>query len=150
MLKGEVMTNRLRSFRRTVSAVLCAALTATGCASASGVRISTPANSSKVADPAVLVEYAQKLPPGTTIRVQRASAPAVRGTLMKATSAAIFIQPRTRIPEPAIEIPTADILGLTPETGHGSNTITKAIVAGVAAGAGAALAVFLVLVSIYD
>ena len=144
------MKNRFRS-RQIVAALLCAAMTATGCASASGGRISsTPANAQRVADPAVLVEYAQKLPPGTTVRVQRATGPAVRGALMKATSAAIVVQPRTRVPEPAIEIPTADIVGLTPETGNGGNMVTKAIVAGVAAGAGAALAVFLVLVSIYD
>ncbi len=69
----------------------------------------------------MLVEYAQKLAPGTTVRVQRAGGPAVRGTLMKATNDAIVVQPRTRIPEPAIEIPTTDILGLTPETGNGGH-----------------------------
>ena len=144
------MTNGLRSLRQIVAVFLCAALTTTGCASASGGRIGAPASTQRVADPAVLAEYAQKLAPGTAVRVQRASGQAVRGTLMKATSDAIVVQPRTRIPEPAIEIPTADIVGLTPETGNGGNTVAKAIFAGVAAGAGAALAVFLVLVSIYD
>jgi len=144
------MKNRFQLVRQIVALFVCAAMTATGCASASGGRVSAPASAQRVADPAVLVEYAQKLPPGTTVRVQRSTGPAVRGTLMKATSAAIFVQPRTRVPEPAIEIPTAEIVGLTPEASNGSNMVTKAIIAGVAAGAGAALAVFLILVSIYD
>ena len=145
------MESVMRRFRQVVSVLVCAALTATGCASAGGPRVSnTPQPGSKVADPAVVAEYAQQLAPGTTVRVQRASGPTIRGTLMKATAQAIVVQPRTRIPEPAVEIPAAEIVGITPESGSGSNVVAKAIVAGVAAGAGAALAVFLVLVSIYD
>lgn len=102
-----------------------------------------------VQDRAVLVEYVQKLPPGTTVRVERASGRAVRGTLMKATDAAIVIQQRTRIPEPAQEILFSDILSVTPDTGAGFS-LAKAIGAGAAAGAGAALAVFFVLIAIFD
>jgi len=89
-------------------------------------------------------------PPGTAVRVERATGSAVRGTLIKASDTAVFIQPGTRIPEAAVEVPITDILTLTPEAGHGGSIVAKAIAAGVAAGAGAALAVFLVLVSIYD
>jgi hypothetical protein len=61
-----------------MAVLLCAALTATGCATAGGARVSrTPAESRQFVDPAVLVEYAQKLPPGTTLRVQRASRPTI-------------------------------------------------------------------------
>jgi hypothetical protein len=72
------MKSCLRGFRQGMAVLLCAALTATGCATAGGARVSrTPAESRQFVDPAVLVEYAQKLPPGTTLRVQRASRPTI-------------------------------------------------------------------------
>jgi hypothetical protein len=73
----------------------------------------------------------------------------LRGTLMKATADAIVVQPRTRLPEPPIEIPLAEVLTVTPESGNGGS-IGKAIAAGVAAGAGAALVTFFVLLSIFS
>jgi hypothetical protein len=99
-------------------------------------------------DRAVLAEYVQKLPPGTAVRVDRAGARAIRGTLMKATGDSVFLQPRTRIPEPPVEIPLDDVVSVTPETRSGGH-IGRAIGAGAAAGAGAALAVFLVIVAAF-
>ena len=97
----------------------------------------------------MLVEYVQKLAPGSAVRIERAIGRAIRGTLMKVTDNAVIVQRRTRNPEPALEIPMTEILAVTPDTGNGSS-LAKAIGAGAATGAGAALAVFLVLVSIYD
>jgi hypothetical protein len=99
-------------------------------------------------DRAVLAEFVQKLPAGTAVRIDRAGAPAVRGTLMKATDESIYLQPKTRLPEPLVEIPFGEVLSVTPET-RGGGHIGRAIGAGAAAGAGAALAVFLVIVAAF-
>jgi hypothetical protein len=98
-------------------------------------------------DRAVLAEYVQKLPAGAAVRVDRTGARAVRGILMKATGESIFLQPKTRIPEPLFEIPLDEVVSVTPETRNGGH-IGRAIGAGAAAGAGAALGVFLVIVAV--
>jgi hypothetical protein len=95
----------------------------------------------------VLAEYVQRLPAGAAVRIARAGGRSVRGTLMKATAQSLIVQPRTRIPEPPIEIALADVISVTPDT-NGSG-LGKAIGVGVAAGAGAALAVFLIIAAIY-
>ena len=145
------MENYLTSMRKLIAVTLCAALSATGCATAGGPRVQTaPADARPVQDLSVMVEYVQRLSPGTLVRVERVSGKSLRGTLMKATADAIVIQPRTRIPEPALEVPIGDIVSVTPDAAGGGFSLAKAIGAGAAAGAGAALAVFLVLVAIYD
>ena len=145
------MKNPLTSMRKLVALMLCATLTASGCATAGGPPVKTgPAEARQVQDLSVMVEYVQRLSPGTQVRVERATGKSLRGTLMKATADAIVIQPRTRIPEPAVEVPMGDIVSVTPDAAGGGFSLAKAIGAGAAAGAGAALAVFLVLVAIYD
>lgn len=141
------MTNRIRQSQRIVAVVLSAALVTTGCATAGGARVITAPVQEQ--DRVVLVEYVQKLTPGSSVRVERSSGTSVRGTLIKATDTAVILQQRTRVPEPAIEIPMTDVLAVIPDAGNGFS-LAKAIGAGAAAGAGAALAVFLVLVAIYD
>jgi hypothetical protein len=72
----------------------------------------------------------------------------VRGTLIKGTDQSIFIQPKTRIAEPVVEIPMSDVLQVTPER-HGGNGVGRAIAAGAAAGAAATLAIFLIMFAVY-
>ena len=103
----------------------------------------------RTVDPAVLADYLQRLPPGTAVKVERTSGRSLRGTLMKATADAIVVQPRTRLPEPPIEIPLAEVLTVTPESGNGGS-LGRAIAAGVAAGAGAALVTVFVLIAIFS
>lgn len=134
--------------RQSIAVTMCAALLS-GCATGGGPRVammSLPqSTASKAApDPAVMAEYVQKLPLGTKVRVDRASGRSVRGTLMKATAESIIVQPRTRLPEPPVEIPLADVLAVTPEAPNGN--IGKAIGIGAAAGAAAALGVILILI----
>ena len=136
-------------FKRTAALSICVAIATGGCATTGTMR----AGASRVigrtmSDRAVLAEYVQKLPPGTAVRVDRAGARAVRGTLMKATGESVFLQPRTRIPEPPVEIPLDEVVSVTLET-RGGGHIGRAIGAGAAAGAGAALAVFLVIVAAF-
>jgi hypothetical protein len=134
-------------FKRTAALSICVAVATGGCATTGTMRPgASRAISRTMPDRAVLAEYVQKLPPGTALRVDRAGARAVRGTLMKATGESLFLQPRTRLPEPLVEIRLEEVLSVTPETRYGGQ-IGRAIGAGAAAGAGAALAVFLVMVA---
>lgn len=134
---------------RTLALLMCATVVTAGCASTGAMRV-TPVQptAASSAGRAVLTEYVQKLPPGTAVRVDRASGRSVRGTLMKATTQSLFVQPKTRLPEPIVEIPMDQVLSVIPET-RGGNHIGRAIGAGAAAGAGAALAVFLVILAAF-
>ncbi len=128
---------------RTIALSLCTALAVPGCAATAMSRgPSTPA------DISVLSEYVQRLPPGSAVRVERTGGRTLRGTLMKATDRSLVVQPRTRMPEPAVEVQLAEVLSVTPETASGGN-LGRAIGVGAAAGAGAALTVFAILVAVF-
>jgi hypothetical protein len=140
----------LNVVKQAMALVMCAAVTASGCATAGATRIaSVPSPPQESAGRAVLVEYVQKLPPGTAVRIDRAQGRSLRGTLMKATVQSLFVQPRTRIPEGVVEIPIDDVLRVTPDTQSGSN-LGKAIGVGAAAGAGAALGIFLIIIATFS
>lgn len=136
--------------KRMMALVLCSALAAPGCATTGATGI-TPARTAetRAADRAVLAEYLQKLPLGSPIRVDRSNGRSLRGTLMKASDRSLIVQPRTRIPEPAVEIALDDVISVTPDPQSGTN-LGRAIGIGAAAGAGAALAVFLIIIAIYS
>jgi hypothetical protein len=138
----------IRILRGTTVVSLCALLASGGCATsgATATAIQNPAPGSSTSQ-TVLVEYVQKLPPGTDVRVGRVSGHSVRGTLMKATDQSLFIQPKTRVAEPMIEIPIVDVVDVTPQ--HHGNSVGRAIGAGAAAGAAATLAIFLIMFAIY-
>jgi hypothetical protein len=139
----------LKAIHHAMAVVMCAAVAASGCATAGGTRVvSVPFPPGESAGRAVLAEYVQRLPPGTTVRVDRTKGRSVRGTLMKSTSQSLFLQPKTRIPEAILEISLDDVLRVTPETQSG-NSLGRAIGAGAAAGAGATLAIFLVLIAAF-
>src|SRR3954449_1295403 len=137
----------VKTFQHAIAVILCTALATAGCATATtGV---TPGLPDRVSgNRNVLAEYVQKLAPGTEVRVARASGHSLRGTLIKGTDQSVFIQPKTRIAEPLVEIPLSDVLQVTPER-HGGGGIGRAIGAGAAAGAGATLAIFLVMFALY-
>ena len=134
--------------RGTTVVWLCALLATGGCATtgaATTASVTSGLGTSVVQS--VLVEYVQKLPPGTDVRVGRARGHSVRGTLLRATDRSIFIQPRTRVAEPMVEIPIVDVVEVTPAQ-HG-NGVGRAIGAGAAAGAAATLAIFLIMFAVY-
>jgi hypothetical protein len=132
--------------KQTMCAIMCASLMASGCATAgsahSAMYVGQPGNGGQ----SVLVDYVQRLPPGTLVRVNRAQGHSVRGTLMKATDKSVFVQPKTRLPEAIVEIPVDDIVTVTPETP--SNGVGRAIGIGAAAGAAATIAILLILVAV--
>jgi hypothetical protein len=142
------MVNRLKLETRVIALLMCSALAVTGCATtgrAAGVGARTAGG--RITDRDVLAEYVQRLPPGSVVRVERAKGPALRGTLMKATGQSLIIQPRTRVPEPAVEVALSEVLSVVPDPPNNGAMLGKAIGVGAAAGAGAALAVFFIIVA---
>jgi hypothetical protein len=134
-----------RFIRRPLALLLTCTIAASGCATA-GSRV-TPQTEPVSATPAI-AEFVQKLPLGSAVHVDRRGGRSVRGTLLKATPDLVIVQPRTRLPEPPVEITMADIVRVQPESSNG-RSLGKAIGVGAAAGAGAALGVFLILLAIF-
>jgi hypothetical protein len=139
----------IKRIRYTVAAVLCATVAASGCATTRVVQVSPAPSGDRLADRAVMAEYVQRLQPGATIKVERTQRRTMRGVLMKATDNAIFVQPRTRLPEPAIQIPLDEVLAVTLESKSG-NSIGRAIAAGAAAGAGVVFTMFLISMALWS
>jgi hypothetical protein len=138
-----------KNFQRMIAMIVCAALTTVGCATSGPTNLVPTTNPGQgSATRSALADYVQRLPVGTEVRVGRFSGHTVRGTLIKGTDQSIFVQPKTRVAEPVVEIPMTDILQVTPER-HGGNSVGRAIGAGAAAGAAATLAIFLIMFAVY-
>lgn len=129
--------------RRTLAIVLCAALVTSGCASAGNTRVATGPQPGAV-DTAAMADYVQRLTTGSKVKVERTDGTSLRGTLMKATPAAIVVQKNTRVPEAPVEVPIAQIARVSVDGGGGMST-GKAIGIGIASGVGA----FFVILAIF-
>ena len=142
-----------RNVRQLVALAICVSLVTSGCATThlnvAPAFANAPGAQDQKVDPAVMAEYVKRLPPGTTVRVDRIGGKSMRATLIKTTDRSLVVQAKTRIPEPAIEIPYDQLLRVVPETSNGGN-LGKAIGIGIAAGAGAILTVFVILAAIYS
>jgi hypothetical protein len=130
------------------TALLLCTVVLSGCTNPGGLRTVTAARqpAGSATDRALIAEYVRSLTPGTRVRVERLDAGAVTGTLMKATDQYIVVQRHTRLPEPPEHIAIDQIVQVTPEVRNGT---AKAIGIGAAAGAAAALGVFLAILAIY-
>jgi hypothetical protein len=145
--EGGIMNSRRTIARGLTAVTLCSLVAAQGCAaSRAGSVAQVKATRSVAADRVVIAEYVQKLPPGAAVRIERARGSALRGTLLKATEQSLIVQPRTRLPEAPVQVPLTEVLSVVPESPNGTN-LGKAIGIGVAAGAGAALGVFLIIIA---
>jgi hypothetical protein len=135
--------------KRLLAVVLSVVVAAPACAAHGGARVQTaPAVTRSHSDRAVMTDFVKQIPAGTRVRATTTHAGTVRGTLLKTTGDAIFIQPRTRVAEPLVEVPIDRILTLEPES-PGSSSSGRAIAIGAAVGAGAALGVLFVLAAIF-
>src|SRR4029450_8615746 len=94
--------------RKTIATVLMLAMVTTGCASAAGPRMAM-AQPPGVVSTSSMADYVQRLPVGSRVRVERTDGTSLRGTLMKSTADLIVVQKNTRVPEPPIEIPVAQL-----------------------------------------
>jgi hypothetical protein len=133
--------------RRQITAVLlCVALAASGCASTSGPRVAQ--DSAAPLDRALLAEYAQRIPTGSRVRVERTTGGTLRGTLLKTGSDQVTLQRNTRIPEPPVDIPFGSITRLTVE--NGGNSTGKTVAIAVGTGIGATFGVLLLLAALFS
>lgn len=132
--------------RQVTAITLCAAMAATGCASASGPRVAQAPAAPNVQDRALLADYVQRLAAGSRVRVERTNGESVRGTLMKATPDAIVVQKNTRVPEAPVEIPLADVTRVTLDTV--SSSVGRHIAIGVGSGVAATFGVLLILAAL--
>jgi hypothetical protein len=133
--------------KQIIALGLCASLL-TGCASA-GLRASAvqpDAVRQAQSDTRVIADYVQKLPAGSTVKVEMTNGKSIKGTLMSATETSIVVQRNTRIPEEPVTIALPDVARVTLETGHGNPG--RAIAIGAAAGAGAAVGAILILAAL--
>ena len=127
--------------RQTTAFVLVICLAASGCASAPmHAQIAQPQRSGPAPDR--LAEYVQRLPVGSRVRIERTTGRTIHGTLIAADSGVVVVQRATRIPEPPLSVPLGDVARIEVEE---RSNLARAIIIGTAAGAGAALGVFLLL-----
>lgn len=133
--------------RRAIAAVLCANLLLTACASGGGPGLHTPQPQAPArSDPGLMADYVKRLAIGARVRASLVDGRKVKGTLMKADDSRVVIQERTRIPEPPVDVPLDRIATLELDE---SNASGRTIGIGIAAGAGGALSVFLILAAIF-
>lgn len=131
---------------RPIALLLIAAIALPGCAT-TGSRLSTVPRGEAHKDPALLAAFVQKLPVGSRIRVHLSDGRRERGMLMDATPQRVVLQRRTRIPEPAVEIPLERVIAIELENTGGG--VARAIGLGIATGAGAFLGLMLLFAAIY-
>jgi hypothetical protein len=92
-----------------------------------------------------LRQYAETLPPGSTVTVVFTTGVRLTGTLVDVEPTSIIVRPKTRVPEPQRAIAFADVAALKPAA-SGLTTL-QAMAIGAAIGAGAVISVLLILVA---
>jgi hypothetical protein len=133
--------------KRWMASLLCVVLVAPGCATSQTPRMQTaPQSLTRPAEREVLSEFAAQLPLGSRVKATLDGNRTIRGTLVKRTDKAIVVQPHTRIPEPLVEVPFANLVALEQE--RPSNGTGRAIAIGVGVGVGAALGMLLLLAAV--
>lgn len=137
--------------RQLLAVVLCVTMVAPGCASTT-YRLSAPStmagqsrDGQQVADASVIAAFVKQLPAASRVRIRLTERRTIRGTFMGVTDGQMVVQPRTRIMEPAIEVPISQVTGIEVEQ---PNNVGRAIAVGVATGAATALGVFLLILGI--
>ena len=133
--------------RRLIALTVCVTLSGSACAG--GYRVRSAPASAPTSDQSVMASYVKQLQIGSRVRIQKTDRRTLRATLMKVDDRAIYVQPRTRIPEPIMTVPLDQIawVELDPQAETGGPG--RAIAIGVAAGAGAAAAFILILAAIF-
>jgi hypothetical protein len=125
--------------KKLLAVVLCAALAASGCATANAG--ATP-RKSPPRDAAMMAGYVRSIPAGSPVRVGLAGGGTLSGTLLGADETGLVVQPRGRRPEAPREVPIGEVLSVEIQRPSG---VGKVIAIGATAGAAATLGVLLLL-----
>jgi len=94
-------------------------------------------------------QMAAAIPPGSRVRVQTTTGRRLTVTLMNVTDEEIVVKRESRVPEPALSIRFDELASLKRHEPRGIG-IGKALGIGLAAGGGAMLTLFLIVLSIED
>lgn len=130
--------------RRLLAVLTCASLLVPGCASSGPPRVQAPESP---VNRELLASYVRQLPVGSHVRVVLTDGHTIKGTLMKTGDTNLVVQRRTRVPEPPDQVEFSSVTSVELDTNTGGTA--RAIWVGAAAGAGGALAVFLILAAIF-
>ena len=93
-------------------------------------------------------EFVSRLPIGTNTKLRLEDGRKIKATLMSIEDDAVVVKVNTRLPEPPLRIELSRIVDA--DIDRGGANLGRAIAAGTAAGAAAALGVFFLLVAIYS
>jgi hypothetical protein len=94
-------------------------------------------------------QMAAGIPLGSRVRVQTTAGKRLTATLMNVTDEAIVVKRESRVPEPALSIRFEELASLKRQEPRGIG-LGKALGIGLAAGGGAMLTLFLIILSIED
>lgn len=97
-----------------------------------------------------LKEMAAVIPLGSRVKVHTREGRRLTATLMSVTDESIVVKRESRVPEPAVTIRFDELARLQRDERSGGFTVGKAIGVGLAAGAGAILTLFAIMVSLGD
>jgi hypothetical protein len=92
---------------------------------------------------------AAAIPLGSRVKAHTSDGKRVNGTLMSVSGDTVIIKKRTRLPEPAVTIPFAELSRLELQTSEGMS-VGKMLGVGLAAGAGAILTLFAFAMALDD
>jgi len=136
--------------QRTITAMLCLTLLS-GCASAGATARINPAPpppaAASHADAALFSSYVAHLAIGSRVHVVLADGHHIKGTLMKADAGAIVVQPKTRIPEPPVEIALDRIATVELDSPNGN--VGKTVAIGIGAGVAGVFVAFAIIAAIF-
>ena len=101
-----------------------------------------------VSAPDVWRDFAQRIDPGTTLKLRLTSGQRFKATLLQVSDVALILQPKTRIPVPPQQVAFADIESMEIDTTKGVG-VGKAIAVGVASAAGAFLGLMVLAFAVW-
>lgn len=107
-----------------------------------------PGQAAAQAHPEIWRDVASRIEPGTEVNVRMQDGKRIRAALLDARQDVVLLQPKTRVPVPAQEVPYGAILTLERHTPGGGGT-AKAVGIGIASGVGAFFAILGILVAAY-
>jgi hypothetical protein len=103
----------------------------------------------QVNEPEIWRGFAEKLQPGTTLKVRLGNGQRFRATLLQVSADAMTLQPRTRVPVAPQLVRFADVRALEVDMGKGVG-LAKAVAVGAATAAGAFFALMAVAFAVWD
>lgn len=131
-----------------MKAVICSALVVI--LAASPPAMAAQKEAARDVEAAAFKQMAAAIPLGSRVKLQiTGGGRRMTATLLAVNDDAVIVQRASRVPEPAITIPYANLARLERDV-KGGFSVGKAIGVGLAAGAGAILTLFAIMMSISD